>query len=271
MTTGINLTDITLNLAGLNNRHDKTFKIDRPNGAKDYLFVYFTTDIYIRDSKGERNCPAGTTLLHTPGFPQYYYGPERGFANHWIHFQGSALPALIKRFAIPVNVAVQPKPVRSIISIMHNIVKEQFRRNIHWEDQCSSLLRQLLISFSRGCVSSQPDQSNRRPLGHAEALRAVREMIYKRIEYDWSVPEMSKLVHLSPSRFAHLYRELFDKSPMEDLIDARVQRACWLLSFGNISVKETALKAGFIDSHYFSRCFRNRMGCAPSNYARGQA
>jgi transcriptional regulator GlxA family with amidase domain len=77
---------------------------------------------------------------------------------------------------------------------------------------------------------------------------------------------MARRAHLSPSRFARLYHVFFRTSPVDDLIAARVAHACWLLSTGTVLIKQVASDAGFTDCHYFSRCFRARIGCAPSEY-----
>ena len=42
----------------------------------------------------------------------------------------------------------------------------------------------------------------------------------------------------------------------------------WLLSSGTVPVKQAAAESGFTDIHYFSRCFRSRVGCAPRDYVK---
>jgi AraC-like DNA-binding protein len=78
---------------------------------------------------------------------------------------------------------------------------------------------------------------------------------------------MAKLAKLGENRFAVLYREFFGVSPMEDLIQARLHHAERLLTIRHVTVGEAAERSGFRSVHYFSRLFRRRVGCAPSQYS----
>ena len=79
---------------------------------------------------------------------------------------------------------------------------------------------------------------------------------------------MAKELHLSVSRFAVLYAEFFGASPVQELIRARLDKACWLLMSANLSVADIARESGFENIHYFSRLFHRRVGCTPRDYSR---
>jgi AraC-like DNA-binding protein len=77
---------------------------------------------------------------------------------------------------------------------------------------------------------------------------------------------MALLVHMSPKRFGQLHRKFFGISPAEDLIQARLERAKYLLSSTTLSVGRAAERSGFTNPYYFSRLFHRRVGCAPRDY-----
>ena len=81
-----------------------------------------------------------------------------------------------------------------------------------------------------------------------------------------TVSEMARLAHRSPSRFHALYKECFGASPVEDLNQARLARARWLLTDRALSVGQVAEQCGFQSIYYFSQLFKRKVGCPPSQY-----
>jgi AraC-like DNA-binding protein len=261
---------LLLNLAGARFRHGPEFRVDRPRGSVDYLFVHFLTPILIRDKAGEREMPAETCILFEPRTPQFYYGPGKGFANNWCHFTGAGVASLLRRYGIAANRAVLPPVQQPFEDIIRSLEREQLRCEPHWKDACSGLLAQLLIAFSRSTATVACQGGSPYQVTLAENLREVRSRVLKQLTRVWSVRDMASLAHLSSSRFAHVYRDFFGVGPMEDLINTRISHACWLLSSGRVPVKEASVESGFCDVRYFSRCFRTRMRCSPREYSRRQ-
>ncbi|HEY3322120.1 MAG TPA: AraC family transcriptional regulator [Planctomycetota bacterium] len=257
---------LTLRNVGYDFRHDADFLIDRPHGSGDYLLIHFTTPILIRDRQGKHVMPTGTCILYAPGFPQWYRGQEDGFANDWCHFTGPSVSELIKRCGITVNQAVHPAHFEPVAPRIRELEREFLRREPHWKEACAALLAQLLVAMARGMEASAKASLTPRMAELGATFRDLRSKVHADLEHAWTVEEMARLVHLSPSRFARLYQTFFGASPVDDLIGARVAHASWLLSSGTIFVKQAAAESGFSDVHYFSRCFRARVGCAPRDY-----
>lgn len=79
-----------------------------------------------------------------------------------------------------------------------------------------------------------------------------------------SVPELAALVELSPSRFAHLFRDETGMPPARYLHRLRMQRARVLLERTFLSVRDVMRQVGFRDPSHFARDFRRYHGVAPS-------
>jgi AraC family transcriptional regulator of arabinose operon len=78
------------------------------------------------------------------------------------------------------------------------------------------------------------------------------------------VPDLAALVHLSPSRFAHLFRAETGVPPGRYLHTMRMQRARVLLERTFLSVREVMRLVGFRDPSHFARDFRRYHGIPPS-------
>ncbi len=48
----------------------------------------------------------------------------------------------------------------------------------------------------------------------------------------------------------------------------KIERACYLLDTGELSISAVAEQLGYEDSYYFSRLFKKVMGVSPSSYRR---
>ena len=75
----------------------------------------------------------------------------------------------------------------------------------------------------------------------------------------------------SPTHLRRLYKEQIGCSPMETLMALRIQRAKTLLADENglpVSVAQVAALSGFPDPYYFSRIFKQYVGCSPREYRR---
>jgi len=85
-----------------------------------------------------------------------------------------------------------------------------------------------------------------------------------------SVSELASLAGLSPSRFAHLFRDEVGTPPGRYLQRLRMQRARVLLERTFLTVREVMRQVGFRDPSHFARDFRRYHGVAPS-VLRGRA
>ncbi|MEO6847442.1 MAG: helix-turn-helix domain-containing protein [Chthoniobacterales bacterium] len=80
--------------------------------------------------------------------------------------------------------------------------------------------------------------------------------------------QLAKEVHLSPSRFAHFFREQMGRSPMEYVEERRLHEAQQLLVATDKSIGDIALACGFENQFHFSTRFRKFTGKSPRDYRR---
>lgn len=85
----------------------------------------------------------------------------------------------------------------------------------------------------------------------------------RRIAEPLRVADLASGVHLSPSRFAHLFRSETGCAPAEFLQALRMTRARSLLERTFLSVKEVMAIVGYNDASRFARDFCRFHGTAP--------
>ena len=77
---------------------------------------------------------------------------------------------------------------------------------------------------------------------------------------------LARATGVSTRSLQRRFNEALGVGPMQYVAKRRLERACELLRHDDLLIKEIAYHAGFGDSNYFSRCFRQKMGMSPLEY-----
>lgn len=109
----------------------------------------------------------------------------------------------------------------------------------------------------------------RRAAGGGDADRIGRAMAYIEQNADrrLTVPAVARQVAMSPSHFAHRFREVASVTPMRYLKYVRLARARDLLLADGLPVAEVADRIGYGSPSHFTRDFKRHYGLAPGRYA----
>ena len=90
---------------------------------------------------------------------------------------------------------------------------------------------------------------------------------------DANIDDMASAAATSRSNLNRKLRSLVGITAAQLLIDARMQQAKQMLEkqerTGDTNIADIAFRCGYSDSHYFSRCFKQKYGVSPSKYAKG--
>ena len=87
------------------------------------------------------------------------------------------------------------------------------------------------------------------------------------LDSDLTVAGIAGRVHMSPSRFAHLFAVELGVSPARALGKLRLKEGVKLLETSDIPIGEVAARLGMSESA-FRRNFRDRVGVAPAKWRR---
>lgn len=83
-----------------------------------------------------------------------------------------------------------------------------------------------------------------------------------------SVDDIAYSASMSISKLKLMFREYTGSGPINYFIDLKLDRAKELISSGLYNLTEVAEALGFSSLHYFSRLFKLRNGCSPSEWER---
>jgi AraC-like DNA-binding protein len=78
--------------------------------------------------------------------------------------------------------------------------------------------------------------------------------------------ELASRLDMHPGSFARWFKRQLGTTPHAWLTERKLERACSLLRFTELSIESISSELGFCDRFYFSRVFRRYRGCSPSSF-----
>lgn len=253
---------ITIDYCGYHTHNPDCDLIYRPSGTDNYLFLLVLSPMtfYFADGSSEQAEP-GACILYTPGCCQHYQA-KKEFFNSFVHF--SCSPQFPKQFQLRCNELFYPDNTEELNWILKNIYYEFCSPLAKSELLMDAYIRQLLILLHRNQMQETLPAEQQSHI-YPEML-ALRQQMLSRCELDWTTKKLCSMLSIGHSRFYEYYRQFFHSTPKKDLIQARLQRAKYLLTNDAVTVRQAALLSGFETIYHFNRLFKAYCGCTPGEY-----
>lgn len=241
-----------------NGKEEPGFKLVRPNGTDDYLFLYFKTPVIFTLFNEVHHILPGTCILLSPGTPHAFYPDNCALIHDWMHF----MPADFNDFEnlkIDINTFFTGNDLSFITTAIKKCEQELIYKDGFYEELISSEVLGMFIRLKRQLSGGASGY-------YADAFKALKIEIYRNPDKYTSTGDMARFIGLSRSRFSVVYKELFGVSPKNDLIQARISKASYLLSSQTPSLAEISEECGYQNVYHFIRQFRDVMGITPGKY-----
>ncbi|MDO4621980.1 MAG: AraC family transcriptional regulator [Eubacteriales bacterium] len=237
----------------------------RPDGRLDYQLLYIAsgTAHFFFDGK-EQIINAGNVVLYNPHEPQqyFYYGVDQTEV-YWVHFTGSDVKLLLRRYHLSAHehvfhVGISP----DITSLFHTFMEELRDERPHHEDALSHYLQLLLIKIGRL-------QETKPHMGSGSRIDTIEHAVsYFRKHYteNIQIEEHAEKCGMSTSWFIRNFKDYTGSTPMQYILLLRISKAQTLLESTAYNITEIADQVGYDNPLYFSRLFRKQCGVSPKEF-----
>ena len=237
----------------------------RPRGRLDYQLLYVVSGkahFYFDDA--ERIVTAGHMVLFQPRQEQHYeyFGMDKTEV-YWVHFTGSNVKNILRRYDIPLDTPVLYSGASAIYAyLFKEMINELQTCRTGYEELLAMYLRQILILVQR------TRQEHRTSINThiQEEMEYARRYFNEHYNEQISIEDYAQSRNMSVSWFQRSFKQIVNYSPMQYILTIRMNNAASLLESTDYSMAEISAIVGYDNPLYFSRLFKKQKGVSPSEY-----
>lgn len=224
---------------------------------------------YIIDGQAVR-LGAGRVMLFNPGVVHSETQRENSW-SHQLHIGiSNIMLAGLSRNFFPNKYPILElgEHHSQFLECAWRVVKEFNNHDHEFQLMGKALISEMLVLIIRG-LSSDNDDLLEQKLSKVEKRRQnlVNQTIYyleNHYDQEVTLEQLAEVFYVSPTYLSKAFREIVGVSPINHLIQIRLQRAKELLMTTKLPIKEIARLVGYQDAYYFSKLFKKYHGVAPS-------
>ena len=281
---------------------DEDFMEIKQHGTSDYPFQYYYDDLELFDfhciewhwhrefeflyvESGQVLCgigekqiilSEGDAIFINSKILHRFYASSGGVIPNFVcmpEFIASESSLVYKKYILPIissNMSFQyfqsaePWQAR-IIQIMIKIMETQENEKIK-ELSTLALLQNLWLIFYENVKLSGKEEVQTVDETAQKRVQLMMQYIHENYKQGLSLNEIASHIGVSKSTALHLFQRFLHTTPVNYLIEYRLQAASRLLKNTNKKVKTIAYESGFHNVDYFCRVFKNHYHVTPSEY-----
>ena len=123
-----------------------------------------------------------------------------------------------------------------------------------------------LVWLLLGHLSPAAAPTSTKNLRDAQRIKAMLRCIHGQFDSELTTADIAAAASVSESECLRCFRKTIGTTPIQYLKQFRIQQAAKLLTETRQKISDIAVHCGFQDMSYFTKAFREQMGCTPTQY-----
>lgn len=156
---------------------------------------------------------------------------------------------------------------REINTLIRDTYRQMHEKNACYELSVQRNINRIFEFISLHFYDLPKSEATRIQISHQIRLQKMLAYIYENYTQPVTLEEIAKAADISRSEAGRCFHTYMGCSPVDALIQYRLQMAHRLLSERTQTLQQISDACGFHSVNYFSRQFRKRFGYAPSQIA----
>ncbi|MBM6860127.1 AraC family transcriptional regulator [Clostridium saudiense] len=156
------------------------------------------------------------------------------------------------------------KKKSEILYNLNTLIRELEERNLNYELACKSILTLFLIQVMRNTSLDIFITENFKKV-NIECMK-IKNYIDSHYSENITLDFLSNLTYVNKFHLVHLFTKEMGISPINYLINKRIDESKNLLSTTNYSIRDISSIVGFSNSSYFSQMFKKITGISPKDF-----
>jgi AraC-like DNA-binding protein len=244
---------------------DHHFTWERGRVLRSFQFVYITRGggTFESERGGRQRVRAGDLFILFPDvWHRYRPDPRTGWDEYWLEMDGDHARRLMALDpfdpARPVlRIGRDEKLVQLFLEAVDTLRREPPEYRFLLGAQAVMIIAHTLSALKRRRFEGRPAE---------EIIREAKALLARAAGRSHPLDGVAAQLSLSYSTFRRLFRQYTGLSPRQYALRMSLRRAGDLLARTRLPVGRIAEELGFESVYYFSRFFRKKMGCAPTEY-----
>lgn len=184
---------------------------------------------------------------------EYYSSADDPWVKIWINAEGNIFPYLLGAYGLQDKIYF---PNCNGLPFFNEIEKTyKNSRMSPFEIQSGCML--IIIKMIQFIAT----QMKKTPISYEATI--MKHYIDANAENDISVQTLADLISRSVSQTIRIFKNEFEMTPYEYILNSKVEHAKFLLKSSNLKIKEISTRLAFADEHYFTQFFKRKVGCTP--------
>lgn len=269
-----------IHFIGYDSMHDSNFYYESMPQSDCFLLLLIHTPAYIEISGKTELYPANTAVLYAPENRIHYSAAGETYSDSWIRFStDEAYAVSFPMIGQPFSV-VEPEYINHLIRLITWETSSYVNSPRYYQhsgidffssfDKSEGALstRKSVIDDLMRILFMKLNESvlNKSTSLHETELMKLRIKIANNPQLSWNIADLSKELNLSQGHFQALYKEQFNISCMDDIINLRLKKAEDHLLFSTESIAEIAEHCGYNSHEHFSRQFKSHYNMTPGEF-----
>ncbi len=205
---------------------------------------------------------AGNTFLIYPNTEITYIADQNDpWEYYWVGFQGNDARIIINQTDF-----TEENPV--IYTDIDNNFEAYLMNIYHSKGNSDSakinMLGYLMLALS--LLVEKASHTKRQYNSSTTYLQKATEYIEYNYTQELTVQGIADYIGISRSQLFRVFKEHYNKSPEQFILEFRIRQACQLLKTSNLSIGSVGYSVGFNDNLYFSKAFKKIKGISPREY-----
>ncbi len=124
----------------------------------------------------------------------------------------------------------------------------------------------LLLHWLAYLALMQVPETQLQPVCVDNRVRKIIQGMVRNLAKSHPNQHLAAEAHMNTNAFIRLFKHHTGHTPQSYLLRRRLDQACQLLCFTNLTIKVIAERTGFCDRYHFSRVFRRHQGMGPATF-----
>lgn len=243
-----NVVNVCISLEGHTAAYSKNHDWLLPLSANHYHYVA------INDNAYDLHVAPSFQDVHIQ-FDQQYFKRLLCDENQWMRSFKEKLDR--KEAMLQDNGSVTYEMTNIIYALFNNPLTGQLRK-IYTEAKVLELLATQLKQFSEMPTKDKRSATDR------DLFMAIHEYLQQHFAEDLSLASIAKQFGINEFKLKKGYRENFDSTVFDHIVELRMMKAYELLQEGDFLVQEVSRDIGYKSANHFATAFKKRFGKSPS-------